>query len=972
MNVRCPTCKKKTSIPDNEAGLVSVCPACGTNYRVPELPKEPPPLPTAEVVTRGSSRWWLWSLLIFIGLIVLGGVGTGGYFLYQRHLAQENENSAKVAALKAAAEAAIAKDDIKQAQDKLTELEAFVSGAWRPEFQQAVDSVQQGIAARRIADARRAAAPAAPTASAPAVVVAKGKPDVSAIVAPLTQPVAPDEVAVATPSPQTTTPTTPTPSTQPAPTDGPYPTTAPVVATAAAPKRPPVKIVPEPPDQLTDAKIGASITRGITFLLSRFDPKTHLIGGAAMRREDMQAGLDILCVYALMQAQEATNDPRLNPHDDTMKGLIDAMKKLNLNNYHFETYSRGLRATALALYNRPEDKDVLGQDALALAKGSHLGGYTYELAKGNAGANDSERYDNSNSQYGLLGVWSAAEVGFEVSDVYWNMVQHHWMSTQLPDGQWPYHRQDEGRHSMTCAGLASLFVTHDYLDVPKFGTDVGRDPFTPSLARGLAWMERGNNATALSHGAYDLYGLERVGLASGFKFFGTHEWYREMALQEIARQQKTGGWGGDVETAYTLLFLARGRHPILMNKVRFDGYWANRPRDVANLARFVGYQLERPLNWQVVPLARNFTDWMDSPILYISSHKEIKISDADYDKIRSFVENGGLLFMQADGAASEFNRFARTAAHKLFPDYEMTLLPSNHPLCSTVFKIKPNGHLHIVTNGARILMLYSDEDLSKSWQMRDDKNKPFPFQLGTNMFIYAAGKRDLRNHINSTYIPAVADAPTATFRIARLKYPGNWNPEPAAWPRFSRWFHINTGYQLEVVETPIKELTLATAPIAELTGNARYDLTAEESAAIKAYVNSGGVLLVDMCGGEGAFDKSVQTTLYFREFAATPSRVMSVSNPMLTASANGMEEISKPRIREFAMDALGTHAGMPEEIVSGKGHIIYTYLDITTGLLGTNTWGIMGYDANYAQSLVKNAILWTIDGQHDEAPMANR
>ena len=50
-----------------------------------------------------------------------------------------------------------------------------------------------------------------------------------------------------------------------------------------------------------------------------------------------------------MQCQQATNDPRLNPHDATMRGLIDAMKSLDLNNYSYETYSRGLRHGACSL-----------------------------------------------------------------------------------------------------------------------------------------------------------------------------------------------------------------------------------------------------------------------------------------------------------------------------------------------------------------------------------------------------------------------------------------------------------------------------------------------------------------------------------------------------------------------------------------------------------------------------------------------
>ena len=277
---------------------------------------------------------------------------------------------------------------------------------------------------------------------------------------------------------------------------------------------------------LTDQQIGASITHGVDFLLTQFD-------GTLIRKtsetDDYHDGLDSLAVYALMQSGLATDDTRLDDHGKLMTGLIESMKQLEMTDAK-QTYARSIRSTALSLYNRREDRRAIQQDVEWLLHAQRGGAFTYNDQFPRNG--DLFFWDNSNSQYGLLGVWSAAETGMSVPDHFWREVQQHWTDCQLPDGQWPYTGDKASpRRSMTLAGIASLFVTQDYLDAEDWGDRVGRPPFSPALAKALDWLESGDNSVVTHDGEedwlYTMYGLERAGLASGFKYFGTHDWYRE-------------------------------------------------------------------------------------------------------------------------------------------------------------------------------------------------------------------------------------------------------------------------------------------------------------------------------------------------------------------------------------------------------------------------------------------------------------
>ena len=487
---------------------------------------------------------------------------------------------------------------------------------------------------------------------------------------------------------------------EPNPQDGPpgAPTTSPALAAPPAPAtttttgpstrprprrsvaavRPPIQPVPIPqPLGVSDRQIEQSIRLGIEALAAKFDSKTSIIKSPDPQAGDTyHCGANALAVYALLQAGLAVKDERLHPGGEIGGRLLDGVKRIPIDGGP-DTYTRGIRANCLALFNRKQDRDVLEQDVDCLRRGHREGHYAYPAAPprraapsasagsasdaGPAGAGRAGEprravpagrgawtgtetfpggwWDNSNTQYGVLGVWAGAEAGLPVPESYWEAAESHWRRYQTRSGGWGYRDEAQPYSSMTAAGIATLFVVRDQMDALRGEPPpVGRPAFTPELERAMRWWETGSNSLDLAHGGYSLYGAERVGLASGFKYFGKHDWYRVLAQEAIGRQGSDGGlaispnYPHEIESAYALLFLSRGRHPILMNKLRFDGHWANRPRDVANLARYASRALERPLNWQVVDLKHEWHDWMDSPVLYLASHVPIKFKDTDYDK----------------------------------------------------------------------------------------------------------------------------------------------------------------------------------------------------------------------------------------------------------------------------------------------------------------------------------------------------
>src|SRR5262249_11426242 len=182
----------------------------------------------------------------------------------------------------------------------------------------------------------------------------------------------------------------------------------------------------------------------------------------------------------------------------------------------------------------------------------------------------------------------------------------------------PAHNQSTA--SMTCAGITSLILTgsrrYEGLEHLQGETvlECGRGGFNVNLGKAMDWLAnhfdvRQNFGNGQQWKYYYLYSLERAGRLGGVRFFRQNDWYRLGAEEIVSQQDRLSGfWRGGgqetdvVATSFALLFLAKGRAPVLINKLvhRPEMDWNNDPDDVRNIVSIVSTDWKNLLTWQVI------------------------------------------------------------------------------------------------------------------------------------------------------------------------------------------------------------------------------------------------------------------------------------------------------------------------------------------------------------------------------------
>jgi len=732
---------------------------------------------------------------------------------------------------------------------------------------------------------------------------------------------------------------------------------------------------------ITREEVEKAIRGGVRFLKAAQRPD----GSWADTSDEERTGTTSLVTLALLTAGEKPDEPHV-------RKAIDYLRRFGAEDLG-KTYTVSLQTMVFAAAEPERDLLRITANAawLERAQIKKSDGINWPGSWGYSDLKRGKFGDNSNTQYALLGLNAASESGVPVDPNVWALARNYWETYQQADGGWTYHPESRlATASMTSAGISSLVITglrrfqgEEYLEGETIH-NCGKGGASPKLNRGIDWMARhfqvGQNfGMGQQWKFYYLYGLERAGRLAGLRFFGQNDWYR-LGAEEIVHNQDplSGFWKGIhierdelISTSFAVLFLSKGRAPVLINKLRHlpAGDWNHDVDDIRNLVSVVSRDWKNLMTWQVVdPSSASIQDMLQAPIAFITGHTAPNFSDQAVTNLREYVNQGGFILADACCSKKEFDEGFKALMKRVFPEEEFSLKPlsDEHPVWRAKNLLTPDVHpLWGIEQGCRTVVIYSPVDLSCYWNQSEHSPSNTAvirsIKVGQNIVDYATGRELPADKLTVREVRDFkADSPKrGALRIAKLRHAGDWNIAPKAIPNLMETLR-NPPLGYDVVRSQ-KELfpqdpNLVYYPLIYIHGRAAVSFSKEDIEALRKHLDpGGGTLFADAACGSPSFDAS------FRRFVAE----LLPNKPLVAIPKD--DEIYSEKVgfdlskSEYTKAAGGGQDFPRLEGVQIDGHwaVIYSKNDIGCALERNQALDCKGYTHESALKIAANIVIYS-------------
>ena len=461
-----------------------------------------------------------------------------------------------------------------------------------------------------------------------------------------------------------------------------------------------------------------------------------------------------------------------------------------------------------------------------------------------------------------------------------------------------------------------------------------------------------------------------------------------------------------VATSFALLFLAKGRRPVIVAKSRHDPGtdWNRHGHDIAHLVEHVEARWRKDypagLSWHVLDTpSAAIDDFLQAPVLWISGKNAFDLGANPGQRLRRYIDEGGFIFAEACCPSSgDFDLRLRQLITEIFPEpeYRLRLLPPEHPAWNAEEIVPPELHRPLmgIDYGCRTCLIYAppaDSDkaasampsLSCLWEIGGAASRTLPagvrreidaaLAIGTNVLAYATN-RELKRKDELFALDRGPDAKVerverGKISVAKLRHAGMCDAAPAALANILRAAARELGVRVDDSPSQIdpSDPSLFNYHLVFMHGRQGFSFDEPSRQPLRQFLERGGTLLVDSVCASNAFTAAFRTEIA----ALLPKHTLTeipVDDPVFTAKEYGGYDIRSVTLREPA-GGDGPLAARKRKIapklegirIGDRWAVIFSAYDLSCALEKQNSMECTGYGREDAEKIALNVLLYSLN-----------
>ncbi len=328
-----------------------------------------------------------------------------------------------------------------------------------------------------------------------------------------------------------------------------------------------------------------------------------------------------------------------------------------------------------------------------------------------------------------------------------------------------------------------------------------------------------------------------------------------------------------------------------------DVYWNATPNDVNNLLKTMKQQTDANFQMDVRTLGQVSDDPEKNPVLFRTGHYHFSYTPAERKKLRAYLLAGGMIIYNTGLGSKPFYDSVIAELKEIFPEQPVQKLAPDHPIFHSHYDVDRVEYTKGVTASGyrgnepwfdavevncRVVALVSRWCMAVGWQgdVKEEWQAYKPesaVRMGVNILSYASAMRAwAKNAAQAMKFVDKLQSYSDTVSVAQVKYDGIWKTRHAGLSVMLQTFNARTGIPVKFAlkELRLNDPAIFNAPVIYMSGHEAFELSAEEKAGLKKYLENGGFLFGEACCGRKGFDVSfremIRSVLPDKQLARIP------------------------------------------------------------------------------------------------------